>query len=108
MLVTRFLWPGLLGFFLLFSGFVPSNSSKNLPEDTYRRAVEEVRLTFVATDEHNHRVDTLRKNDFAVVDDEAIIRDFRSFGRSGVMSLEVVILVDSSESVLPRFQKGGK
>ena len=46
---------------------------------TYHHSVSEVRLVFFATDERNHSVNDLQKNDFAVVDDEAIIRDFRSF-----------------------------
>ena len=39
---------------------------------------------------------------FAVVDDDAVIRDFRSFAGANLINLDVVVLMDSSESVLPR------
>jgi len=72
---------------------------------TYHSSVSEVRLVFFATDEHNHRVEGLQKDDFAVVDDEMVIRDFRSFNRSAISKLDVIVLFDSSESVLPHFKK---
>lgn len=64
----------------------------------------EVRLTFFVTDEHNQTIRTLQPGDFAVVDDGLVIRDFRSFARSDVTSVEVIVLVDSSESVASRFR----
>jgi hypothetical protein len=72
---------------------------------TYRSNVSEVRLVFFPTDEHNHPVERLQKDDFAVVDDESVIRDFRSFSRSDSIKLDVMVLIDSSESVLPHFQQ---
>jgi VWFA-related protein len=69
---------------------------------TYHHRVSEVRLVFFATDERNHSVNDLQKNDFAVIDDDAIIRDFRSFSRADLINLDVVVLMDSSQSVLPR------
>ena len=72
---------------------------------TYHSAVSEVRLVFFATDEHNHAVEELQQDDFAVVDDERVIRDFRSFTRSALIKLDVVVLIDFSESVLPHFQR---
>jgi VWFA-related protein len=60
---------------------------------------------FFATDEHNHSVERLQKNDFAVVDDERVIRDFRSFTRSDLIKLDVIVLIDSSESARPRFKE---
>jgi len=68
----------------------------------YHHSVSEVRLMFFATDEHNHPVSDLEKNDFAVVDDDSVIRDFRSFSRADLINLDVMVLMDSSESVLPR------
>ncbi|MGC2647900.1 MAG: VWA domain-containing protein, partial [Candidatus Sulfotelmatobacter sp.] len=64
-----------------------------------------MRLLFLATDEHNHTVQDLQPDDFAVVDDERVIREFRSFTRSDAVYLNVVVLIDSSESVLPRFRQ---
>ncbi len=72
---------------------------------TYRSTVSEVRLTFFATDETNHGVETLQNNDFAVVDDGLVIRQFRSFARSNVTHLEIVVLVDVSQSVVSRFRQ---
>src|SRR5271166_2438780 len=71
---------------------------------TYRSTVSEVRITFFATDENNRTLDTLTKSDFAVVDNECVIRNFRSFSHSDETSLDVVVLVDLSESVAPRLR----
>jgi VWFA-related protein len=79
-----------------------TNRSSNLP--TYRSTVSEVRVTFFATDENNHPFATLTKSDFAVVDNEHVIHNFRSFTHSDEASLDVVALVDLSESVAPRFR----
>lgn len=68
----------------------------------YHHSVSEVRLVFFATDERNHPVSDLQKNDFAVVDDDKVIRDFRSFAHADLINFDVVVLMDSSESVLPR------
>jgi VWFA-related protein len=70
---------------------------------TFRSRVSEVRLVFFAADENNRPLENLRQDEFAVVDDEKVIRDFRSFTRSQLIKLDVIVLMDSSESVLPRF-----
>jgi hypothetical protein len=69
--------------------------SPRLPR--YHSTVSEVRLTFFAT-EHNQSIAQLQQHDFAVVDNGLVVRDFRSFGRSGVTQLEVLLLVDSSRT----------
>ncbi len=79
-----------------------TNRSSGLP--TYRTTVSEVRVTFSATDENNHPVATVTMSDFAVVDSQRVIRKFRSFTRSDETSLDVVALVDLSESVAPRLR----
>jgi VWFA-related protein len=76
------------------------NDASALP--TYRSTVSEVRVTFYATDENNHALATLTKSDFAVVDNGLVVRNFRSFAHSDETSLDVVALVDLSESVAPR------
>jgi VWFA-related protein len=68
---------------------------------TYRSAVSEVRVTFFTTDESNHPVQTLTTSDFAIVDNERVVRNFRSLTQSDETSLELVVLVDLSESVAP-------
>jgi VWFA-related protein len=79
-----------------------TNDSSRPP--TYRSTVSEVRVTFFATDENNHPLGTLTKSDFAVVDNERVVRNFRSFTHSDETSLDVVVLVDLSASVAPRFR----
>jgi len=89
---------------LVFGLSMPNDSgeSANL---TYHSTVSEVRLVFFATDEHNHAVKELQKDDFAVVDNEMVIRNFRSFTRADLIKLDVIVVMDSSESVLPQFQQ---
>jgi VWFA-related protein len=71
---------------------------------TFRSTVSEVRVTFFATDENNHLLENLTEADFAVVDNERVVRNFRSFTHSDETALDVVALVDMSESVAPRFR----
>jgi len=82
-----------------------SDSSGESSKLAYRSTVSEVRLVFFATDEHNRAVEELQKDDFAVVDDERVIRNFRSFTRANLIKLDVIVLMDSSGSVQPRFQQ---
>src|ERR1700686_1247874 len=79
-----------------------TSDSPNLP--AYRSTVSEVRVTFFATDENNHPLATLTRTDFAIVDNERVVRNFRSFTHSDETSLDVVALVDMSESVAPRLR----
>jgi len=67
---------------------------------TYRSTVSEVRVTFFSIDENNHPLGTLTKSDFVVVDNERVVRNFRSFTHSDETSLDVVVLVDLSESAI--------
>jgi VWFA-related protein len=82
----------------------PSGSAES-PTLTYHSNVSEVRLVFFVTDAHNRPVQGLQKDDFAVVDDERVIREFRSFTHADLIKLDVIILMDSSESVLPYFDQ---
>jgi VWFA-related protein len=79
-----------------------ANDSSTLP--TYRSVVSQVQVTFFATDGNNRPVAALTKSDFAVVDNGFVIRNFRSFSAADETSLDVVALVDLSESVAPRFR----
>jgi len=72
---------------------------------TYRSTVSEVRLLFFATDENRRPVPDLQGNDFAVVDDERVIRDFRSFAPITSTKVDLMILLDNSESVGARFHE---
>jgi VWFA-related protein len=75
----------------------------NDPTTTYRTESSEVRVAFFATDGDNRLVNSIGRDDFAVVDGEAVIRDFRSLARSDETKLDIVVLVDASESVASRF-----
>ncbi len=79
--------------------------SQESQDFTYRSTVSEVRLVFFATDEHNRHVETLQGDDFAVVDNGWVIRNFRSFAPFRLIKLDVTLLIDCSESVLPRFHQ---
>jgi VWFA-related protein len=89
--------------FAVFPCFLFAGVHSDAP-DTYRTGTSEVRITFFATDESNRLVQPIDRNDFAVVDGDMVIRDFRSLTRSDETKLDIVVLVDTSESVAPRFQ----
>lgn len=74
------------------------------PQVTYRTGTSEVRVSFFATDRNGRLLDNVRKEDFAVVDGGIVVRDFRSLARSNETGLDMVALVDTSESVAPRFR----
>jgi VWFA-related protein len=92
----------LLALFVMSCGSAAQDAGPALPD--YRSDVSEVRVTFFATDQANRSVEHLTAADFAVVDSEQVVRKFRSFARSDETSLDVVALIDVSESVTPRFR----
>jgi VWFA-related protein len=96
--------PLLMLLFILTSSLSLAESADTAPV-TYHSTVSEVRLTFFTTDQRNRSVDQLQKTDFAVVDNGLIVREFRSFTRSDVTQLDVLLLVDCSESVLSQFRQ---
>ena len=105
MLAHGHAWSALLALSVLTYVF-PCTAGAEDPNDsgppTYSSTVSEVQVTFFATDENNHPLETLTKSDFAVVDNERVVRNFRSFTHSDETSLDLVVLVDLSESVAPR------
>jgi VWFA-related protein len=93
-------WPKTIAVCALASVFATATYA--VPSDdefTYRSTVEEVRLTLVATDRHNRFVENLSPTELAIVDNELIVRKFRSFTRSPEARLNVLVLIDSSASV---------
>lgn len=66
---------------------------------TFRSDVTEVRMTFSATDRNNRAIATIQPGDFAIVDDDQVVRNFRSLTRSEYTRLDVAVLVDASGSV---------
>jgi VWFA-related protein len=71
---------------------------------TFRSNVSEVRVTFFASEGGSRPVEVVTPADFAVVDDGTVIRNFRSFSKSEETSLDIVALIDLSQSVAPRFR----
>jgi len=93
--------------FAVLIAFLPSllwaRADKDVPQATYHTGTSEVRVTFFATNQTNRPVDAIREDDFAVVDGDLVIRNFRSLTRSDETKLDVVLLVDASESVASNF-----
>jgi hypothetical protein len=53
------------------------NKSSSFP--TFHSTVSEVRVTFFATNEDHHALAALSPSDFAIVDNDRVVRNFRSF-----------------------------
>lgn len=70
---------------------------------TFRTEVREVRLAFAASDARGKAVRNLSEADVAVVDNERIVRRFRSFGTTLESPLNLVILLDASGSLEKSF-----
>ena len=95
---------GLFAILVSTCAFAADAEIASANSDTYHSTVSEVRLSLFATDNKNHPFDTLTQSDFAVIDDELVVREFRSFSRANETALDVVILLDLSESVAPRLR----
>jgi VWFA-related protein len=77
-----------------------------IPSDmTLRSDVTEVRMTFSTTDQNGRVMATVLPSDFAIVDGDMVVRDFRSFARSAYTRLEVAVLVDASESITAQLRQ---
>lgn len=98
----RKVWSLLAAVCLLPSVFRAQTADDSLLP-RYRSSTSEVRVTFFATDENNHPVENLERTDFAVVDSDAVIRDFRSLNPSREAALDLVLLIDASGSVASRY-----
>lgn len=81
-----------------------AGSENELPAETFRASTSEVRLAFFTTDQNNRSIENVTKDDFVIVDDGMVVRDFRSFSRSQETTLDVVVMIDASGSVTDRLQ----
>src|SRR5207245_1566451 len=79
----------------VFPCLLCARADNEAPTISYRTGTSEVRVTFFATDENNRLVQAIDRNDFAVVDGDLVIRDFRSLTRSQENTLVVFVLVDA-------------
>ena len=66
---------------------------------TLRSSTNEVRIVFSASDREGNIVNTLRSSDVAVADNGMIIRHFRSFRAASGNPLDLVVLIDASDSL---------
>jgi len=98
--ISSFLFP-------LFAAVVLSCISHAADESEYtiRASVSEVRLVFAASDRQGHVIKNLRPTDVAVADNGSIIRHFRSFRPASESPLELMILLDASDSVASRISQ---
>jgi VWFA-related protein len=96
-------WPKTIVTACVLAVFAAINSaSASDDEFTYRSNVEEVRLTLVATDRQSHYINNLAPSELAIVDNEVVVRKFRSFSRSFANRLNVLLVIDASGSVSSR------
>lgn len=94
----------LASFNLVLAQSAPrQNAAPGVP--TFRTQAKEVQITFAASDQNDRVIATLNASDFAVVDKDFIVRNFRSFRRAEYTRLDVAILMDNSDSIAPRFQE---
>ncbi len=88
--------------FLLFLANSLSSASLYAANDagyTFSTNADIVQLVFSARDRQGHAIKTLLASDIAVVDNGSIIRRFRSFRPTAESPLDIVILLDASDSV---------
>ena len=76
-----------------------SATENQTSEVTFRTSVEEVRVVFSATDPQNRLITKLDASQFAVIDEDRVVREFRSFGLSDYTRVEVAVLMDASGSI---------
>ena len=72
---------------------------------TFRSDASEVRMSFSTTDRDDRVIATLQPSDFAIVDHDLVIRDFRSFTLTEYSHIDVTLLVDESGSISPQFRQ---
>ena len=104
MLSHRHNWLSAL-LLLLLPPMAFAGGANDPPMVTYRTKASEVRIAFFVTDETDHPLDLVGKDDFAVIDGDMVLREFRSLARSDETALDVVVMVDASESVTAHFQE---
>jgi len=80
-------------------------AENDAPRTDYHADVAEVRLTFFATDQNHHTVAAVDEKDFAVVDQDLVVRTFNSFRRAVWTDLNVAVILDSSESAAGQFKQ---
>jgi VWFA-related protein len=96
-------WGGAIFSSMTCRGFAQDAATP--AELTLRSNVAEVRMTFSTTDQNNRVIATLQPSDFAIVDQDLVVRAFRSFARSEYARLDVAVLLDASGSITSQFRQ---
>ncbi len=96
-------WPAALLLIVLPFVDLAGQTDQPSPVLTYRSVSSEVRIMFFPTDARNRALATVTENDFVVIDGDMVVRHFRSLLRTDENVLDVVILIDASESVAKDF-----
>ena len=81
-----------------------TKDSDDQPLETIRKRVDEVNVIFTVTDKHGRYIKDLRKDDFAVKDDNKPAQSVLSFRSETDLPLRVGLLVDASNSIRDRFK----
>ncbi len=89
----------------VFPALFSATNTSDEPLTAYRTGTSEVRISFFATDENDTIVQILNRDDFAVVDNETVVRDFRSLVPASETALDVVVMIDASGSVERHFRE---
>jgi Mg-chelatase subunit ChlD len=92
-------WPKTIVPFVLIILAMLATVRASDDEYSIRTTVDEVRLTLVAVDQQHHYINNLAPSEVAIVDNEVIVRKFRSFTRAPEIRLNVLVLIDASDSV---------
>jgi VWFA-related protein len=87
---------------MVYAAFAQTDNLR--PDATFRTGAAEVRITFSTTDQNDRVMATVDASDFAIVDRDVVVREFRSFTRSEYTRLKIALLVDNSGSVTPQFR----
>lgn len=103
LLMSLLLATAIVAHSLSYRRSTPGDAQES-PNVTYHSSASEVRLVFFVMDEHNRPVE-VQQDDVALIDNETVIRDFRTFTPAAFVKLDVTVLMDFSESVQPQLQQ---
>ena len=78
-------------------------TDESSPVTTIKKTVDEINVIFTVTDKKGRFVKDLKKEDFAVLDDNKPVKDIRAFATQSNLPLRVGLLIDTSNSIRDRF-----
>jgi Ca-activated chloride channel family protein len=87
---------------VLLPSFAFAGSGDETPNLTYRTTTSEVRVSFSTSESNGHPCTVIAKDDFVIVDGDIVVREFRSLTRSDETALDVLLMMDASQSMQSR------